>query len=134
MDALAVVDLLRVVRMPPPLRCRSLFEKHKLLLSFQLASRLALHRGRLPPEQLRFLMQGGAGAGGAGGAGGSQGGAAPGGGGAAGGCPAEIPPRVWAELQALAALPVGASWWTRMSGGGRAKARFQCRGTPVACW
>lgn len=74
------------------------------MLSFQLASRLALHRGRLPPEQLRFLLQGGAGAGGPGG---SQGGAAPGGG-AAAGCPAEIPPRVWAELQALAALPVGA--------------------------
>eukprot|EP00198_Chlamydomonas_reinhardtii_P010624 XP_001699961.1 dynein heavy chain 4 [Chlamydomonas reinhardtii] len=72
---------------------RSLFEKDKLLLSFLLASRLAAHRGNLPHEQLRFLVNGGGGAAPAG----SAAGAPP--------APLGIPVRAWSELLVLSALP-----------------------------
>lgn len=75
---------------------RSLFEKDKLLLSFLLASRLAAHRGNLPHEQLRFLVNGGGGAAPAG----SAAGAPP--------APLGIPVRAWSELLVLSALPVRA--------------------------
>ncbi|GIL82190.1 hypothetical protein Vretifemale_11083, partial [Volvox reticuliferus] len=76
---------------------RSLFERHKLLLSFLLASRLAAHRGKLPPEQLRFLIQGGGGAAAAAGTASTGHGTAPEG----------IPARAWVEVLALSTLPGG---------------------------
>ncbi|GIL64289.1 hypothetical protein Vafri_18269 [Volvox africanus] len=75
---------------------RSLFERHKLLLPFLLASRLAAHRGKLPPEQLKFLIQGGGAVAAAGTAGNVHGAA-----------PEGIPARAWAEVLALSTLPGG---------------------------
>ncbi|GFR46074.1 hypothetical protein Agub_g7539 [Astrephomene gubernaculifera] len=107
---------------------RSLFDRHKRLLSVLLATRLAQRRGKLgPPEHLRFLMHGAGATGTAAGAasaarpsaaGGSpvrsRSSTATGGGDMSGGRegllgqpPAGIPERAWAEVHALAAMPDG---------------------------
>lgn len=38
--------------------CRSLFERHKLLLSFMLAVKTLQHAGSIDPEEWRFLLAG----------------------------------------------------------------------------
>ncbi|KAF8071068.1 Dnah1 [Scenedesmus sp. PABB004] len=83
--------------------CRSLFERHKLLLSFMLATRVQQHAGAIDPAEWRFLLAGPGAASADDGdaAGAARGAAAP----PPNPAPAWLTDKAWAELLGLSALP-----------------------------